>query len=177
MSSLFFWFVYFELDDVYKVKALFVVLDRTTEQCIYTLDFRFLKLLYYNTCSYLKRTLYLQLTKEMHTEKSCFGKKVQFWYQTNVCPTAHNFDIIWASQLRFRVVIKTIGTLGFDHRISLFFKKGFVLLPKCVMQIYKSISLFLCLLVKFQFSNHNNSYLRKHSYEKNESNNSQTHVR
>ena len=33
MSSLFFWFVYFTLDDVFKVKAGFiVVLDRTTGQ-------------------------------------------------------------------------------------------------------------------------------------------------
>ena len=35
MSSLLFCFVYFTLDDVYKVKAVFiVVLDRTTEQHI-----------------------------------------------------------------------------------------------------------------------------------------------
>ena len=35
MSSLFFWFVYFTLDDVYKVKAVFiVVLDKTTGQHI-----------------------------------------------------------------------------------------------------------------------------------------------
>ena len=31
MSILFFWFVYFTIDDVYKVKAVFIlVLDRTT---------------------------------------------------------------------------------------------------------------------------------------------------
>ena len=29
MSSLFFWFVYFTLDAVYKVEAVFMVLDRT----------------------------------------------------------------------------------------------------------------------------------------------------
>ena len=33
MSSLFFWFVYFTLDDVYKVKAVFIMdLDRTTDK-------------------------------------------------------------------------------------------------------------------------------------------------
>ena len=33
MSSLFFWFVYLTLDDVYKVKAVFIeVLDSTTGQ-------------------------------------------------------------------------------------------------------------------------------------------------
>ena len=41
MSSLFFWFVYFTLDAVYKVKAVFImVLDRTTQinaTCLYQL--------------------------------------------------------------------------------------------------------------------------------------------
>ena len=59
----------------------------------------------------------------MHIEQSCFCKRVKFWYQTNACPTAHKFDLIWASQLRFRVVIITIGTLGFDHRKKMFSKK------------------------------------------------------
>ena len=146
MSSLYFWFVYFKVDDVYKVKALFkVVLDRITGQHIYTLDLSLLKFLDYDTC-YFKRKLYFLLTKEIHTEKSCLSKKVYFWYLTNACPTAQFFDLIWASQFRFRVVIITIGTLGFDHR---FFFLSFVLLPKCVMQLYKSVSLFLCLLIKF----------------------------
>ena len=48
-------FVYFKLDDVYKVKAVFIVdLDRTTGQHIYTFDFQFLKLLDYDSCCFLK---------------------------------------------------------------------------------------------------------------------------
>ena len=44
MSNLFFWFVYFTLDNIYKVRIVFiVVLDRTTGQCplLGNMDYQF----------------------------------------------------------------------------------------------------------------------------------------
>ena len=44
MSGVFFWFVYFTLDYIYKVRIVFIViLDRTTRQCplLCNLDYQF----------------------------------------------------------------------------------------------------------------------------------------
>ena len=77
------WFVYFKLDDVYKVKVLFIVIqDRTTGQHIYTLDLRFLKLLDYITCFYFFwcwHLLIVVIQRENYTyswQKKCTQKKL-----------------------------------------------------------------------------------------------------